>query len=193
MSEEFKTFPCAECGGAVRMLPPAGELREFRWGIRVPIPEDVLIPKCEQCGETYFSEEDSARVDAAVRSAYLDRQQYLYEALVGVIKQANGCTLRDIEDVCAVTPTYFSHVMKGRRVASLTLTRLLEMLAADAVAFDRYRRGGRSSSTCVAVEAIARSPAPESRKGFLCKAAQKWGHADVFVSAPSTDPMRDAS
>src|SRR5258708_2121832 len=127
MSQSFTPFPC-DCGGTVRMLPARGEFREFRRGISVAVPPDVLVPTCDRCAETYFSEADSARVDTAVRAVYLEQQRALYGRCVETLQRRHGATLREIEEVCAVTPTYFSHVMKGRRVASLTLTRLVEAL-----------------------------------------------------------------
>jgi hypothetical protein len=141
MSPQFKPFPCGECGRTVRMLPAKGEVREFRRGVRVPVPASVLLPTCEGCGETYLSETDSARVDAAVREVFLEGQRALYARCVGALQREHGATLREIEKICAVTPTYFSHVMKGRRVASLTLTRLLEAFVACPAEFERHREG----------------------------------------------------
>lgn len=70
MNEEFKTFLCSDCGGTVRMLASSGEIREFQTRICIAIPEDMLIPKCDRCGETYFSEEDSKRIDDALYLIY---------------------------------------------------------------------------------------------------------------------------
>jgi hypothetical protein len=141
MTDRFKPFPCGECGGTVRMLPANGEICEFRRGVRVALPDHVLLPRCDRCGETFFSEEDSARVDAAARAVYLDGQRALYARCVEALQRGHGATLREIEAACGVTPTYFSHVMKGRRVASLTLTRLLEAFVASPGEFARHREG----------------------------------------------------
>jgi transcriptional regulator with XRE-family HTH domain len=145
MSETFKPFPCAECGSTVRPASARGEWREFRRGVRVHIPDDVLVPRCEGCGEMYLGEDDSARLDASARRAFLAEQVAVYARCVAALQREHGTTLRDIERVCGVTPTYFSHVMKGRRVASLTLTRLLEAFVAAPGEFERHREqaGGR--------------------------------------------------
>jgi len=71
MTGAFQPFRCIECGGTVRMIPAAGETRQFLYGSVVEIPHDVLIPKCERCGEEWFSAADDERVDAAVRAAFL--------------------------------------------------------------------------------------------------------------------------
>ena len=130
------------------MLPAKGEVREFRRGIRVPVPERVLLPRCDGCGETYLGEEDDARVDAAVRAVFLDSQRALYARCVEALQREHGVTLREIEATCGVTPTYFSHVMKGRRVASVTLTRLLEAFVASPAEFERHleRAPGRAAA-----------------------------------------------
>jgi hypothetical protein len=139
MSDAFKPPPCAECGGTIRLVSAKGDWREFRRGVRVRIPDDVLVPRCEGCGETYLGEDDSARLDASARKAFLAEQVAVYTRCVDALQREHGATLREIERVCGVTPTYFSHVMKGRRVASLTLTRLLEAFVACPPEFERHR------------------------------------------------------
>lgn len=63
-------FRCADCGGRVRMGPPApGTMRVYGHGVEVPYPAGVDIPRCELCGETWMGPEDSARVDAAIAAA----------------------------------------------------------------------------------------------------------------------------
>ncbi len=65
----FEPFPCPECGGCVRMLPPSGERWDEGGGAPVAIPESVLVPKCDRCGESYMSEADEARVARGARDA----------------------------------------------------------------------------------------------------------------------------
>jgi hypothetical protein len=75
MEEVFKPFRCGECGYKVYMTSAKGETRVIRPGVEVPIPADIMIPKCEYCGETWYGPEDSARVDAACEMVY-NNQQY---------------------------------------------------------------------------------------------------------------------
>lgn len=147
----FKTFTCAECGGTVRMLPGAGEKREFRRDVVVRVPSSVKLPKCDGCGELYLAPEDSARIDAALEAAYLEWQRAHYGDLVDRLKRRHGATLRTIERICGVTPSYFSHVMKGRRIASVTLTRLLEALVAAPSEYMRHANGLRESTIALGI------------------------------------------
>lgn len=168
MSDSFTPFRCGECGGTVRLLAASGETREFRRGISVEIPRDVLIPKCERCGEQYFAPQDAERVDAAVRAAYLTHQCGHYARLVDKLRKQFGCTLRDIENACGVTPTYFSHVAKGRRVASVTLTRLLEAYCSAPGEFARHVSGAGLTSSAAVLRAKF-----EMREGFT-RAKATW-------------------
>lgn len=62
-------FICAECGGKVDMRPPQDDFRTIRKNgelVSMPIPTNVMIPKCGYCGETYFGQTDSDRVAAVL-------------------------------------------------------------------------------------------------------------------------------
>lgn len=72
MKQSFKPFTCPECGGTVRMAKPTGETREFARGVSARIPENILIPKCDRCGELYLNAEDAKRIDTALRKARLE-------------------------------------------------------------------------------------------------------------------------
>lgn len=68
---EFKSFHCGSCsGGMVEMVGATNkDIRIVRYNgklIECLIPNGVLIPKCNQCDDTFFSIWDSVRVDAAI-------------------------------------------------------------------------------------------------------------------------------
>lgn len=75
---EFKPFSCGSCGGTVEMLMASNkDTRIVRYNgklIECLIPNGVLFPKCNQCGDTFFSIWDSIRVDAAIFKM-LDEQE----------------------------------------------------------------------------------------------------------------------
>jgi hypothetical protein len=180
----FQPFRCGECGARVEMLPACGEKREFRRGIVMRIPKGTPIPKCSGCGEVYFSPADEERVDAILEKLWLEHQAEEYADHVATLKRRHGVTLREIERACAVTPTYFSHVMKGRRFASATLTRLLEAFVACPSEFLRHTRGRASSEVFLR----ARTPPP----AFGSKGVAHWA-ATNEIAVEIVDDCRDVA
>lgn len=73
----FEPFRCAECGGFVRFLHASGEYRLTKHG-PMKIPYSLKIPKCEKCGETYFSEDDGERIDASLMKSNVGPHIGLY-------------------------------------------------------------------------------------------------------------------
>ncbi len=139
---EFKSYSCPVCGGGmVSMMSARGRPRHFRRGVTRPVPEGVLIPTCDACGEVFIGPEDAERIDDALRAALRAEQPSRVEALVDALRTMHGATLREIEQACAVTPSYLSHVVRGRRIASETLVRLIEAFAVCPSEFERYRTG----------------------------------------------------
>ena len=123
------------------MRPPGGRTRHFKRGVVRTIPDSAQIPICDACGETFMGPEDSVRVDAALREAFRLEQSARVRALVDAIKVKYSATLREIEQACAVTPSYLSHVISGGRLTSETLVRLMEAFAVCRSEFERYRTG----------------------------------------------------
>jgi hypothetical protein len=138
LKDAFEPFPCGECGATVVKASAAGKVWEFRRGVPVAIPEHVIVPRCPRCGDMYLDDSDVQAIETAVRAVVLKEQVAVYERCVAKLQTEHDATLGEIERVCGVTPTYLSHVMKGRRVASVTLTRLLEALAASSNELRRH-------------------------------------------------------
>lgn len=182
MSGNNKTFRCPECGGTVRMLAPSGETREYARGLSAPIPSDILIPKCDGCGEVYLSASEGARIDAALRDARLHWQTTTVAAWLDGLKRVANITLREIEEACHVTPTYLSHVANGTKLASGTVIKLLEM----------YVRHPEDLVEQYSASSFLRGPAAatESFGGALGTAKAVWGHASVHSRA-SAEIARD--
>lgn len=139
---EFENHRCPVCGnGTVAMRSAEGQTRHFRRGVRRPIPSSILLPKCDACGEVFMGPEDSERVDAALRETLRAEQSNRLRALVDALRCRYNATLREVEQACAVTPSYLSHVLSGRRLASETLVRLIEAFVVCPAEFQRYRTG----------------------------------------------------
>lgn len=139
--KQFRSFLCSECGHDVRLEPGTGRTHEYLRGVVLPIPDEFELPTCSHCGEIYAIPEVSRKLDALLRKVYLDRQAKHYRVLVTVLCIRHGVTQKDVEAACAVTPSYLSHVLAGRKQASVTLTRLIEAFVADGAEFDRHLAG----------------------------------------------------
>lgn len=59
--------PCAECGGRVVPRTGPGRTMLYKLGDRRPVPEDMVIPTCNGCNETYVPPELEAALEQAFR------------------------------------------------------------------------------------------------------------------------------
>jgi transcriptional regulator with XRE-family HTH domain len=128
---------CTQCGGSVRAKAGPGRTHEFRPGITLPIPNDLLINTCEECGETYLIDSEADQLEQRLHESYA---AYCKE-LIEVTRERAGVTLRELERAAGVTPTYFSHITSGRKQPSLTLVRLLQAFAVHPQEIHRHLEG----------------------------------------------------
>ncbi|HZF50454.1 MAG TPA: helix-turn-helix transcriptional regulator [Polyangiaceae bacterium] len=138
MTSTFETFPCAECGHDVELATGTGRTREYVQGHHLPIPDNFLLPTCTSCGETYTTQEISEALDAMLSREFRRRQSAHFRVLVEILTQRHGVTQKEIVRACGVTPSHLSHVISGKKEASLTLTRLLEAFVASKDEFIRH-------------------------------------------------------
>jgi len=142
----FKPFRCAECEvGTVRYAKGRGRVREYAWGVTLEVPEDVKIPQCDQCGETYVQPTDMAALDRRMRLVFTEWAAERLGAFVDILVLRHGVTQRQIAAICDVTPSHLSHILAGSAAPSMTLVRLLEAFAASKAEFDRHLRGGSAA------------------------------------------------
>ena len=188
----FQPFRCVECGADVHLVSGPGRTAEYRRGLALAIPDSFAVPTCSSCGEMYFTVDLSERLaklqaplyDAAVREHVID--------LVDTLQQRHSVRLRDIERACAVTPTYISHVTKGRKKASQTLVRLLEAFVKAPLEFMRQVESRPWSASNLAVDAL-RDPGPSGT--VWSGAPQEFGQAraeyvgSTFDVVPSNDTI----
>lgn len=127
---------CSECGGKVVLDRGVGRTREYRRGEHLPIPDTFLVPTCQRCGEIFMIPEISTKLDALLRRQYLAKQAAHARYLLDTLCLRHSITQRDVERACRVTPSYLSHVVGGRREASLTLRTLLESFLISPQAFE---------------------------------------------------------
>lgn len=121
---------CTEClKGKLVPQGGAGRLFTYRRGSSYELPEDFLVPTCEACGADFLDDalEEAAR--ELLKPRYLEDQKRHIAYLVETIRAAASVTNRELEKACGVTPTYLSHLLKGRKEASEPLIGLLESYA----------------------------------------------------------------
>jgi hypothetical protein len=101
----------------------------YRRGSRFELPADFEVPTCDSCGALFFDEPLRESARAALKPAYLAAQRTHLTFLVETIHAKASVSNRDVERACGVTPTYLSHLLKGRKEASEPLIGLLEAFA----------------------------------------------------------------
>lgn len=151
---EFKKFSCGECGGTVEMVPSRGQTLPYVRGYEVPIPDGFEIPICKKCGEIYIITEIEKDLWPLLKTRFLQMQAAHYRELTRILVERHGVKHHDIVRACGITPAYMSHVLNGKRVASTTLTRLLEAFVACGAEFERHRQGQHWSVRDVAPYAV---------------------------------------
>jgi len=99
--------------------------------------------------------------------------------MVTTLCQRHGVSQRDVEVACAVTPSYLSHVIAGRKQASVTLTRLVESFVANGAELDRHL-AGRPWSSAGYIPFPVKAPSM-STAGFATK---------TYAPRPQMQPRR---
>lgn len=136
---------CTECLRG-QVTPTSGEGRTFtyRRGSTYELPATFQVPTCDACRAMFLDDELREAAREALRPAYQADQRAHLEFLIETIREKAKVTNREIEQACGVTPTYLSHVLKGRKEASEPLIGLLEGFAIYPA--EVKRRLGRNGS-----------------------------------------------
>lgn len=132
---------CSECGTRTVLAKGTGRTREWRRGVRLPVPETFEIPTCPKCGTEVLLPEQAKALDAELRASALGQQVEELRYYLRVLRIRHGATQRDVEDACAVTRSYFSHLLAGKRPASATLMRLVRAFALSPETFETIASG----------------------------------------------------
>lgn len=90
---DHDTFTCDSClVGTVRPVAKPGRTDKiFGTGLRYPIPDDLVIPTCDRCGDSYTDEAIGEALDAACRASWI-------EQVTALIRQEQAFAQR--EDQC---------------------------------------------------------------------------------------------
>jgi len=162
-------FTCPECGGDVAEKCGPGRTAEYRRGApRLPIPDDLVIPECQACGERFESPEIEERLTEQLHQAFLKWQGTHLSRLVESLTEKHGVAIRDVARAAGVTPSHLSHVRAGSAEASITLQRLLEAYVAAPAEFARHV--GRQPRTAPAGDLVFLVPVATARRAWTERA-----------------------
>lgn len=124
-------FKCANCEHG-KVFPERGKNRtlEYIHGRRFPISDDLEIPTCNKCGETYTTLEQQELLDIEHRILNEKWKSERVAQLLATLKDS-GFSRRDMEMALGVEPNYLRHRVEGTKETSELSLRLLEVFAAD--------------------------------------------------------------
>lgn len=117
----MKCYACFE-GEVVAMAGPGRTLR-YKAMQRLPVPEDLVIPTCDHCGEQWISPADAKRIDAALEVVYRHELLARVQAVLPDPKDADR-----IERDLGLSRGYLSRLRSGRKIPSEPLLAVLTLI-----------------------------------------------------------------
>jgi hypothetical protein len=124
---------CHACGvGEVRPLAADGRIARYRTLATVPIPRDLPIPTCSNCGAEWLDEETTKALDEALEVAY--RAELRARAVQSIERINQHAAQRRVELLLGLSQGYLSKVRSGARAPSPELVSQLALLAGDPAA-----------------------------------------------------------
>lgn len=114
---------CHNCHkGTVRPLAGPGRTTRYKSLPNLPVPDDLEIMTCDQCGEEWMTPDDAKRIDEALDLAYKQElRRRALEVLPGPKEAAR------IERDLGLSQGYLSRIRKGK-VPSADLVALLALI-----------------------------------------------------------------
>jgi hypothetical protein len=157
-----KTFNCVECGGTVRPVAKPGRTTLYKH-VEIPVPADLTIRTCDNCGEEYTHASEAAAHDAALEPVF---REVVREKLVAALVALEPIdSMRRIERVLALSDGYLSRLKQGRGDASPQLVSTLCLLATSPRSLEMLERmWAAKPGAKPAIKAKAKSLKP-ARKG----------------------------
>ena len=135
-----KGFRCVECGkGIVRPLAAPGRQARHRT-LTLPVPADLEIPTCGNCGTEWIGDSVARKLDAALEKEFRVRMRDLVTVSLARLSK-HSISKAHVERVLGLSQGYLSHLTTtGDRTPS-------EALALNLVHFAQNPQGLRSSET----------------------------------------------
>lgn len=126
--KKLKPFRCVECGiGEVQPVATGGRTTLYK-GIEVPVPADLAIRTCNNCGEEYIHASEAKAFDAALDPIYREIVREKLEAAFAALEPLQ-ISMRRLERVLPVSEGYLSKLKKGRAEASPQIVSSLALIA----------------------------------------------------------------
>lgn len=92
----------------------------------VELREDLILPTCDSCGEHRLNEEDTERLDEALKRSYREQrreeQRELIESVTGRLAQT------EIEQILGLSSGYISKAKRGEKTLHSSTYRALLVL-----------------------------------------------------------------
>lgn len=127
---------CAECGErAVSPHAVAGRISPWKQFASLPVPADVQIPTCLNCGAEWIDRKTAAVLDAVLERAAAERLTKLAREALEVL--GASMSQRDLESDLGLSAGYLSKVKHGKETPSAQLVGLLALLAARPARLDQ--------------------------------------------------------
>lgn len=122
-------FTCCECGGTVQDARGSHRTYEIS-DYLLRIPDGMLIPTCEGCGELYFTAHISAVLESSLIRLALEEQSERFQRMLHCIMSSQApftiITPKDIARTCGVGWNEFQRFLSGEELAPTMLLRLLQ-------------------------------------------------------------------
>lgn len=124
----MKTIRCAECSkGTVRPLKKSGRTTTFHFRA-LPVPRDLAIPTCDNCGTEWIDDASAKSIDEAMRAVH--ERSLKEEAQSAIQKLSQSVPKSHLEHLLGLAQGYLTHLDSGDRIPSEHLTAALMLLAA---------------------------------------------------------------
>lgn len=118
---------CYECFGKIEFRSAKGLEWEILPKITLPIPEDIIVLRCVNCGEPYYRSSDEELISNRLENEYEAESRIKHvQDLIELLCIKHKINFYHLESACGVTNSYFTKIKSGQKVPSIMLERLLE-------------------------------------------------------------------
>ncbi len=124
-------IPCPACGkGEIFPAARAGRTARYKNMAALPLPEDLAVPTCAECGEEWIDRATATALDAALEDEYQNRLRRL---AIANLDRLAAChvTQRRLEETLGLSHGYLSKIRSGASRPSVALVSCLHLLASD--------------------------------------------------------------